>query len=104
MAEIAITDSDVTVPIKRKTYRVCFVAALQIIVEDCMLTMKKFTSEQRKVDYVFGDLTDIPISDAGCSELWEFMINILRAAFDILRPAGKFMTHVSLLVTLKITN
>ncbi|CAH2249175.1 spermine synthase isoform X2 [Pararge aegeria] len=65
----------------------------EIIVEDCMLTVKKFTSEQRKVDYVFGDLTDIPISDAGCSELWEFMINILRAAFDILKPTGKFMTH-----------
>ena len=59
-----------------------------------MLTIKKFTEENKKVDYVFGDLTDIPISEAACGELWEFMINILKAAFDILRPSGKFMTHV----------
>ncbi|XP_064071177.1 spermine synthase isoform X1 [Vanessa tameamea] len=65
----------------------------EIIVEDCMLTVKKFTSENKKVDYVFGDLTDIPISESACGELWEFMMNILRASFDILRPTGKFMTH-----------
>ncbi|XP_041975944.1 spermine synthase isoform X1 [Aricia agestis] len=65
----------------------------EIIVEDCMLTVKRFMQEGRKVDYIFGDLTDIPISDADCGELWEFMINILDAAFKILKTTGKFMTH-----------
>ncbi|CAF4904522.1 unnamed protein product [Pieris macdunnoughi] len=65
----------------------------EIIVEDCMLTVKKFIMENKKVDYIFGDLTDIPISDAPCGELWEFMINILNSAFKILKPTGKFMTH-----------
>ncbi|CAK1552804.1 unnamed protein product [Leptosia nina] len=65
----------------------------EIIVEDCMLTVKKFIKENKKVDYIFGDLTDIPISDTPCGELWEFMINILNSAFKILKPTGKFMTH-----------
>ncbi|VVC88518.1 spermine synthase [Leptidea sinapis] len=65
----------------------------EIIVEDCMLTVKKFIKENKKLDYIFGDLTDIPISDEPCGELWEFMINILNSAFKILKPSGKFMTH-----------
>ncbi|XP_053602324.1 spermine synthase isoform X2 [Plodia interpunctella] len=65
----------------------------EIIVEDCMLTINKFIKEGKKVDYIFGDLTDIPISESACGELWEFMITILEASFKILKPNGKFMTH-----------
>ncbi|KAL0840052.1 hypothetical protein ABMA28_015375 [Loxostege sticticalis] len=65
----------------------------EIIVEDCMLTVNKFIKDKKKVDYIFGDLTDIPISDTACGELWEFMITILESAFKILKPDGKFMTH-----------
>ncbi|CAG9560745.1 unnamed protein product [Danaus chrysippus] len=65
----------------------------EIIVEDCMVTIDKLCSQNRKVDYVFGDLTDIPISETPGGELWEFMINILDAAFRVLKPTGKFMTH-----------
>ncbi|XP_068630307.1 spermine synthase [Battus philenor] len=65
----------------------------EIIVEDCMLTVNKFIKENKKVDFIFGDLTDIPISESACGELWEFMITILQAAFKILKPTGKFMTH-----------
>ncbi|XP_028171348.1 spermine synthase [Ostrinia nubilalis] len=65
----------------------------EIIVEDCMLTINKFIKDKKKVDYIFGDLTDIPISDSACGELWEFMITILESAFKILKPDGKFMTH-----------
>ncbi|XP_014358670.2 spermine synthase isoform X1 [Papilio machaon] len=65
----------------------------EIIVEDCMVTVNKFIKENRKVDYIFGDLTDIPISESACGELWEFMITILHASFQILKPTGKFMTH-----------
>lgn len=65
----------------------------EVIVEDCMLTINKFIKDGKKVDYIFGDLTDIPISESGCGELWEFMITILNASFKILKPTGKFMTH-----------
>ncbi|XP_026328356.1 spermine synthase isoform X2 [Hyposmocoma kahamanoa] len=65
----------------------------EIIVEDCMLTVNKFIKEGKKVDYIFGDLTDIPISESACGELWEFMITILQASFKILKQNGKFMTH-----------
>ncbi|OWR45630.1 spermine synthase [Danaus plexippus plexippus] len=65
----------------------------EIIVEDCMVTIDKLCSQNRKVDFVFGDLTDIPISESPGGELWEFMINILDAAFRVLKPTGKFMTH-----------
>lgn len=67
----------------------------QIIVEDCMMTVNKFIKDGTKVDYIFGDLTDIPISDSIGGELWQFMIKILQSAFKILKPSGKFMTHVS---------
>ncbi|KAF9408604.1 hypothetical protein HW555_011772 [Spodoptera exigua] len=65
----------------------------EVIVEDCMLTVNKFIAEGKKVDYIFGDLTDIPISESACGELWEFMITILNSSFKILKPNGKFMTH-----------
>lgn len=65
----------------------------EVIVEDCMLTVNKFITEGKKVDYIFGDLTDIPISESACGELWEFMITILNSSFKILKPNGKFMTH-----------
>ncbi|XP_063532626.1 spermine synthase isoform X2 [Cydia strobilella] len=65
----------------------------EIIVEDCMLTINKFIKEGKKVDYIFGDLTDIPISESACGELWEFMITILNSSFKILKPDGRFMTH-----------
>ncbi|KAF9800533.1 hypothetical protein SFRURICE_005209 [Spodoptera frugiperda] len=65
----------------------------EVIVEDCMLTVNKFIADGKKVDYIFGDLTDIPISESACGELWEFMITILNSSFKILKPNGKFMTH-----------
>ncbi|XP_073951774.1 spermine synthase [Choristoneura fumiferana] len=65
----------------------------EIIVEDCMLTVNKFIKEGKKVDFIFGDLTDIPISESACGELWEFMITILNSSFKILKPDGQFMTH-----------
>lgn len=75
--------------------------AFQILVGDCMVTVNKFINEKKKVDYIFGDLTDIPISETACGELWEFMISTLNAAFKILKPDGKFMTHVSCIISSK---
>lgn len=51
--------------------------------------------EGKKVDYVFGDLTDIPVSPTPQGEIWNFIRLILNKSFQVLKPSGKFMTHVS---------
>ncbi|XP_036219766.1 spermine synthase isoform X2 [Bactrocera oleae] len=65
----------------------------EIVVGDCVEYMKKFISENRKFDYVFGDLTDIPISGAPVGEIWDFIRTILDHSFKILKPDGKYLTH-----------
>ncbi|XP_055627765.1 spermine synthase isoform X2 [Toxorhynchites rutilus septentrionalis] len=65
----------------------------EIIVGDCMVYLNKYIKEKRKFDYVFGDLTDIPISDTPTGEIWDFIRTILEASFSVLKPTGKFMTH-----------
>lgn len=65
----------------------------EIIVGDCVEYMKKFIGEGRKFDYVFGDLTDIPISGAPIGECWDFIRTILEHSFKILKPDGKYLTH-----------
>lgn len=67
----------------------------EIIVGDCMVYLRKYIKEGRKFDYVFGDLTDIPISDTPTGEIWDFIRTILESSFQVLKPDGKFMTHVS---------
>lgn len=67
----------------------------EIIVGDCMVYMNKFIKEGRKFDYVFGDLTDIPITDTPSGEIWDFIRTILDTSFKLLKQDGKFMTHVS---------
>ncbi|GLV34397.1 Spermine synthase [Carabus blaptoides fortunei] len=65
----------------------------QIIVGNCMKSLNLFRSEGRKFDYVFGDLTYVPISDTSSGEKWDFIRKILQMSFEILKPTGKFMTH-----------
>ncbi|XP_058057415.1 spermine synthase isoform X1 [Anopheles bellator] len=65
----------------------------EIILGDCMVYLNKFISDGRKFDYVFGDLTDIPISDTPTGEIWDFIRVILESSFKVLKPTGKFMTH-----------
>lgn len=57
--------------------------------------MKKITDEGRKVDYVFGDLTEIPISTKPLGDDWDFLKLILKSSMEILKNKGKFMTHVN---------
>ncbi|XP_062128566.1 spermine synthase isoform X1 [Drosophila sulfurigaster albostrigata] len=72
---------------KRKTEQ------YEIIVGDCVEYMKKFIADGRKFDYVFGDLTDIPISGAPIGECWDFIRTIFEHSFKLLKPDGKFLTH-----------
>ncbi|XP_065173053.1 spermine synthase isoform X2 [Atheta coriaria] len=53
----------------------------EIILADCLQTLDKFIAEGRKFDYVFGDLTDIPIStkeENTNSKIWDFILKILE--------------------------
>ncbi|XP_055842825.1 spermine synthase isoform X2 [Episyrphus balteatus] len=65
----------------------------EIVVGDCVDYMKRFIAEGKKFDYVFGDLTDIPISDTPIGECWDFIRTILEHSFKILKPDGKYLTH-----------
>lgn len=67
---------------------------MQIIVGDCMVTLDKYIKDGRKFDYVFGDLTDIPISDTPTGEIWDFIRSILEKSFKILKPDGIYLQHV----------
>jgi spermine synthase len=58
-----------------------------------MVFLNKYIKDGKKFDYVFGDLTDIPISDTPTGEIWEFIRTILETSFKVLKPDGKFMTH-----------
>lgn len=65
----------------------------EIIVGDCMVTLNKYIKEGKTFDYVFGDLTDIPISKTPTGEIWDFIRSILEASFKVLKKNGKYMTH-----------
>lgn len=58
-----------------------------------MVYLDKYVKEGKKFDYVFGDLTDIPISDTPTGEIWNFFRAILEQSFKILKPNGKYLTH-----------
>ncbi|XP_016934668.2 spermine synthase isoform X2 [Drosophila suzukii] len=65
----------------------------EIVVGDCVEYLKKFIGEGRKFDYVFGDLTDIPITDVPEGETWDFIRTIFEHSFKVLKPDGKYLTH-----------
>lgn len=60
----------------------------EIIVGDCMVWLDKYIKDERKFDYVFGDLTDIPISDTPTGEIWDFIRTILEKSFAVLKNDG----------------
>ncbi|GAB0092547.1 spermine synthase [Sergentomyia squamirostris] len=67
----------------------------EIIVGDALVALQKYIKEGKKFDYVFGDLTDVPISPTPTGELWDFIRTFLEASFKVIQPDGKFMTHAN---------
>ncbi|XP_011503003.1 PREDICTED: spermine synthase isoform X2 [Ceratosolen solmsi marchali] len=65
----------------------------EIIVGDCVIALNHMINEGHQVDYVFGDLTDIPISTAPHGDAWDFIRLILNSSMKVLKPTGKYMTH-----------
>ena len=74
----------------------------EVIVGDCLEYMKNYIEQNKSFDYVFNDLTDIPISTKdskdlfveNSSELWTFVKEILELSLKLLRPDGKYLNHV----------
>ena len=65
----------------------------EILVDDCVKLLNKYIKEGKKFDYVFGDLTDVPISPTPEGEIWDFIRLILSSSLKVLKPNGKYMTH-----------
>lgn len=59
-----------------------------------MVHLEEFVDKARKFDYVFGDLTDTPISDTPTGEIWDFIRCIWEHSFKILNT-GKYLTHAN---------
>nr|XP_045608966.1 spermine synthase-like [Procambarus clarkii]XP_045608967.1 spermine synthase-like [Procambarus clarkii]XP_045608968.1 spermine synthase-like [Procambarus clarkii]XP_045608969.1 spermine synthase-like [Procambarus clarkii] len=68
----------------------------KIIVGDAISYMKEKVKEKKSFDYVFADLTDVPISPSPRGELWDFMRTIMNLGTKLLKPGtGKYMTHAT---------
>ncbi|CAG0888743.1 unnamed protein product [Cyprideis torosa] len=65
----------------------------KIIVGDAIAKMQDYIKEGKTFDYVFGDLTDIPVSATPVGELWDFFRRILGLGIKCLRPDGKYLMH-----------
>lgn len=63
-----------------------------------MKALAHMIEEGRQFDYVFGDLTDIPISTTPHGDAWDFIRLILNSSMKVLKSTGKYMTHVSIFI------
>jgi len=67
----------------------------RILVSDCLLEMDKFVEDGTKFDFIFGDLTDVPLSltPQKQNKEWQFLQSVLGKSLGLLKPNGKFLTH-----------
>nr|CAG4644034.1 EOG090X07PL [Lepidurus arcticus] len=66
----------------------------QIIVGDCLKEIDKMLATGQKFDFIFGDLTDIPLSTSGTQqEQWELLKTCLEKSLQLLDVNGMFLTH-----------
>jgi len=67
----------------------------RIMVSDCLVELDKFTADGSKFDYIFGDLTDVPLSlePQKQNKEWQFLQSVLEKSIHLLKPDGQFLTH-----------
>ena len=58
----------------------------KVIVDDAFKWLKQYDEEGKQFDFIFGDLTDIPVHTENST--WEFVRSILKLSFSLL-PVGK---------------
>ena len=69
-----------------------------VIIGDCIKFMEDAISKGKQFDFVFNDLTDIPLSPEESEvgrDLWGFVRNILNLALKCTKQDGKYLNHVS---------
>lgn len=69
-----------------------------VIIGDCIKFMEDAISNGKQFDFVFNDLTDIPLSPEESEvgrDLWGFVRNILNLALKCTKQDGKYLNHVS---------
>nr|CAG4643274.1 EOG090X07PL [Ilyocryptus agilis] len=72
------------------------VTMVEIIVGDCMVELDKLKENGARFDFVFSDLTDIPLSTVmPQSKEWQFLLDIVEKSFMVLGENGIFLTHGS---------
>jgi len=68
----------------------------KIITGDAIKYLEDCVAENKQFDYIFGDLTDVPIdTDNEAKELWDFISKILKLGLSSVKTGGKYLTHVS---------
>lgn len=66
------------------------------IVGDAVKYLEKCKSEGKLFNFIFGDLTDVPIdTDNDGKDVWDFISLILEMSFSCIKPGGKYLTHVT---------
>uniref|UniRef100_A0A2P2I435 Spermine synthase-like n=1 Tax=Hirondellea gigas TaxID=1518452 RepID=A0A2P2I435_9CRUS len=66
----------------------------ETIVGDALVYLHDFIKSGRQFDYVFADLTDVPISPEPVGDMWDFLGMIMDLGTKVLKPAtGRYMTH-----------
>ena len=58
----------------------------KIIADDAFKWLDQYKEEKKQFDFIFGDLTDIPIHDGGST--WQFVRAIVRSSL-LLLPVGE---------------
>ena len=56
--------------------------------------MEEYIKQGRYFDYVFADLTDVPISPQPVGDIWDFLGKIMDMGTRLTKPGtGRYMTH-----------
>nr|CAG4644863.1 EOG090X07PL [Leptodora kindtii] len=67
----------------------------QIIIGNCLVELDSFAERGDKFDFVFADLTDIPLSIEPQNKEWQFLQQVLEKSLSLLEVDGTFLTHGS---------
>jgi len=63
----------------------------KILVDDALKWLKTYKEEKKQFDFIFGDLTDIPVHQGGST--WAFVRTVIKSALSLLPVGGKYYTH-----------
>ncbi|KAG1687668.1 Spermine synthase [Nymphon striatum] len=67
----------------------------QIIVDDALKVMAEYIAEEKTFDFIFNDLTDVPVSLDPASIYWSLVEDILKLAMKLLKENGKYYNHAT---------